>query len=67
MLILGRKINERIRIGDDVVITVCGVARGRVNIGIEAPGDVAISREELLTTETPGTESGGNTEGSPRD
>jgi len=66
MLILGRKINERIRIGDDVVITVCGFARGRVNIGIEAPDKVAILREELIK-ETPDTESGDNKEGCPRD
>ncbi len=47
MLILSRKLKESIRIGDDVVIHVLSVSGGRVKLGIEAPNDVGIVREEL--------------------
>ncbi|MCH8901809.1 MAG: carbon storage regulator [Chloroflexi bacterium] len=48
MLILSRKLMESIRIGDDIVIHVLSVSAGRVKLGIEAPTDVSIVREELL-------------------
>ena len=51
MLVLSRKINQRIYIGDDITITVCEVDRGKVRIGIEAPRGMPIFREELLTAE----------------
>ena len=47
MLILSRKENESIRIGEDVVITVSHIKGNRVQIAIEAPREVAIRREEL--------------------
>ena len=47
MLILSRKLKESIRIGDDVIIHVLSVSGGRVKLGIEAPTDVGIVREEL--------------------
>ncbi len=47
MLILSRKLKESIRIGDDVIIHVLSVSAGRVKLGIEAPDDVGIVREEL--------------------
>ncbi len=47
MLILSRKLKESIRIGDDVVIHVLSVSAGRVKLGIEAPDDVSIVRDEL--------------------
>ncbi len=47
MLILSRKLKESIRIGDDIVIHVLSVSAGRVKLGIEAPTDVGIVREEL--------------------
>ena len=47
MLVLSRKLKESIRIGDDVVIHVLSVSAGRVKLGIEAPSDVGIVREEL--------------------
>ena len=47
MLILSRKLMESIRIGDDIVIHVLSVSAGRVKLGIEAPTDVGIVREEL--------------------
>lgn len=47
MLILTRKLNESLVIGDDVVITVLGVKGNQVRIGVKAPRDVAVHREEI--------------------
>lgn len=47
MLILTRKIGESIIIGDDVVINVLGVRGLQVRLGIEAPRDVSVHREEV--------------------
>lgn len=47
MLVLGRKPEERILIGDDIVITLLEVKGDQVQIGIEAPSDVRILRHEL--------------------
>jgi carbon storage regulator len=47
MLVLGRKINESIVIGDEIVITLLAVEGDRVKIGIEAPSHVRILRQEL--------------------
>lgn len=48
MLILTRRPGEKIVIGDDIVITVTEVDRGRVKLGIEAPRDVPVFRQELV-------------------
>lgn len=48
MLVLSRKRLEGIRIGDDIRITVIRFDRNQVRLGIEAPSDVVIIREELL-------------------
>jgi carbon storage regulator len=48
MLVLSRKVGERIVVGDKVTITVVRLAQGSVRIGIEAPAEMAIVREELL-------------------
>jgi len=48
MLVLSRKLNESIVIGDKVTVTVLKVDRNCVRIGIEAPADVPIFRMELL-------------------
>jgi carbon storage regulator len=48
MLVLSRKLNERIVIGGNVVVTVVKVDRNQVRLGIEAPGDVPIYREEIV-------------------
>lgn len=48
MLVLSRKKNERILVGDDIAITVVHVGKGAVRIGIEAPQGVNVVREELL-------------------
>lgn len=47
MLVLTRKVNEGIHIGDDVFIRVVEVGRGTVRLGIEAPGHVPIHRQEV--------------------
>lgn len=50
MLVLSRKERERIRLGDAIVITVVRVSGDRVRLGIEAPGDMLVLREELDAT-----------------
>jgi carbon storage regulator len=58
MLVLTRKVGERICIGDDVVLTVTAIDSQRVRIGIEAPRSVSIWREELCPrSETDAAES----------
>lgn len=47
MLVLTRKLGENIRIGDSVKITVLEVRSGQVKLGIEAPPDVQVHREEI--------------------
>lgn len=47
MLILGRKQGEQIRVGDDIIIRVLDITRRSVRIGIEAPRDIAVWREEV--------------------
>jgi len=47
MLALSRKTNERIRIGDDIVIEVAKIFEKRVVLGIDAPLDMEIHREEV--------------------
>jgi len=49
MLILTRKKGESIAIGDNIQIQVLNVKGGQVRIGIEAPRDVQVNREERLT------------------
>ena len=51
MLVLTRKENEKIRIGDNIVLTVVRTAGDRVRIGIEAPSDIPILRSELKAKE----------------
>ena len=48
MLIVTRRIGERIMIGSDVVVTVLGMKGGQVRIGIEAPKSVPVHREEIF-------------------
>ena len=47
MLILSRKTGESIMIGDDMVVTVLGVKGNQTRIGINAPKEVAVHREEV--------------------
>lgn len=56
MLVIDRRIGERIAIGDEIVITVVRKAKGKVRIGIDAPREVLVLREELLDREPPSRE-----------
>jgi carbon storage regulator len=51
MLVLSRKVGERILIGDKITVTVVRLAQGIVRIGIEAPSDLIVIREELSNSE----------------
>lgn len=51
MLVLTRKSGEKINIGDDIVLTVIGVDRNKIRIGIEAPKSVFICRQEIVQTD----------------
>ena len=53
MLTLTRKVGEKIYIGDDIVVTITGVKNGRVLVGVEAPQDVPIYRQEILPFPVP--------------
>ena len=55
MLVLTRKVGERIVLGDRIVLEVLQIKGPTVRIGIAAPGDVHIVREELLKADTPMT------------
>ena len=48
MLVLSRKLNESIVINDKVVVTVLGVKGDRVRIGIDAPGEIPVHRQEVF-------------------
>jgi carbon storage regulator len=48
MLVLTRRIGETIRIGPHVVVTILGVKGSNVRVGVEAPKDVAVHREEVF-------------------
>jgi carbon storage regulator len=47
MLVLSRKESERIRLGDSIVLTVVRVSGDKVRLGIDAPSDLLVLREEL--------------------
>lgn len=47
MLILTRRVGESLMIGDDVNVTVLGIRGNQVRIGVDAPKDVAVHREEI--------------------
>lgn len=48
MLIITRKLGERITIGDDIVVTLLDIRGGQARLGVEAPGHVAVHREEIF-------------------
>lgn len=52
MLVLSRKVDERIRVGDEITITVVRISPGVVRIGIDAPPHLAIVRAELEESDT---------------
>ena len=47
MLILTRKVNESLMVGDDVTLTVLGIKGGQIRIGINAPRDIEVHRQEV--------------------
>jgi carbon storage regulator len=47
MLVLSRKERERIKLGDSIIITVVRVSGDKVRLGIEAPADMLVLRDEL--------------------
>lgn len=60
MLILTRRVGETLMVGDDVTVTVLGVKGNQVRIGVNAPKDVAVHREEIyerIRKENEGTDS----------
>ncbi len=48
MLVLSRKLGEKIQIGEDIWVTVVDIDRGKIRLGIEAPREVPVFRQELL-------------------
>jgi len=60
MLILTRRIGETLCIDDDVRVTVLGVKGNQVRIGINAPKDVAVDREEIYLQKQNDAENEGN-------
>ena len=57
MLILTRRVDESLVIGDNVTVTILGVKGNQVRIGVDAPRDVAVHREELAKKQGRGEES----------
>ena len=53
MLVLTRKENQRINLGDSIVVTVVHLGKDSVRLGIEAPADVLVLREELQRKDHP--------------
>jgi len=47
MLILTRRVNEALMVGDDVTVTVLGISGNQVRIGVQAPRHVSVHREEI--------------------
>jgi len=65
MLILTRRVGETLMVGDDVTVTVLGVKGNQVRIGVNAPKDVAVHREEIydrIRKENEGGDAGKNNE-----
>jgi carbon storage regulator len=50
MLVLSRKLGEKIVIGDNIIVTVVKIDRNQIRIGIEAPQEVPVYREEISPT-----------------
>ena len=53
MLVLSRKLGEKVYIGEHIVITVVDIDRGKIRLGIDAPKDVKVYRQELLPVQPP--------------
>ena len=53
MLVLTRKKNERILIGDNIYLTIVEIRGDRVRLGIDAPAEIPVNREEVLNKLNP--------------
>ncbi|WP_442482824.1 carbon storage regulator [Aeoliella sp. SH292] len=53
MLVLSRKESQRIRLGDSIVVTIVKIGGDKVRVGIEAPDDVLVLRDELEAWDLP--------------
>jgi carbon storage regulator len=51
MLVLSRKLGQRFQVGPEVSITIVKIDKNSVRIGIEAPGNVSVYREEIIPLE----------------
>ena len=70
MLILTRRVGETVMIGNDVTVTILGVKGNQVRVGINAPKNVAVHREEIyerIKREQQGGGSQGDTQGESED
>ena len=66
MLILTRRVGETVMIGNDVTVTVLGVKGNQVRVGVNAPRDVAVHREEIFERIKREEEGGGSSPTDPR-
>lgn len=48
MLILSRKVNEKIKIGNDITLTIIEIRGDQIKVGVEAPKDVKVFRQEVF-------------------
>ncbi len=55
MLVLSRKLNQAVKIGAGVVVTILEITHDRVRLGIAAPRDVRVLRDELISHDAPET------------
>ena len=47
MLVLTRRVNETVMLGDDITVTILGINNHQVRLGLKAPGRVPVPREEV--------------------